>query len=188
LSTAQEQVVRFGAFITKPSTKKKHIFAGDDNRRRTEEIAKLLAKLLAPDEGPIAIVCAEEFVYHRGIKASAKVGLAWGSLITRVSDRRLPLLTASPQDIKVATHGNQSATKLQVEAGLVVRYGSALRAHVKDLAASHHEHAYDAIGAIVACLGSNEIRLARQAAKGALVLGLDMGFAHIGWALVRVLP
>lgn len=188
ISSAREQVLRFGAILTKPSSKKKHIYTGDDNRRRTEEIATFLATALTPKEGPVSIICAEEFVYHRGIKASAKVGLAWGSLITRALDRGIPLLEASPQQIKVATHGTNSATKAEVEDALVARYGTLLRSHLVDLPKGQHEHAYDAIGAVVACLNDNLIRIARQHEKGAIILGLDMGFAHIGWALMRIIP
>lgn len=181
-----ETILRFGVLSNPIANKKRRIFTGDDNQRRTEHVAAFLKNLLTPPEGQPAAICAESFVYHRGIKASAKMGLAWGTLITRALDAQLPLLSATPQEIKIATHGSKKATKEEVQLAVLARYGADLADQLGSVAPSDHEHAYDAVGAVVALLNADVVRLARQSSR--IVVGIDMGFAHLGWCVARLHP
>ncbi len=180
----REEVLGLGVINTEPSSKKRKIRTGDDNVRRTQEINTALKVLF--NKHALAAVCAEELLYFRGVKASTKVGLAWGCLITRAQDDSVPLLPINAVDLKVALTGNKKATKEDVETAMLARYGTGISSYLDETPLGEREHAFDALGAIVASLEDNIIRMARK--NNGIILGVDMGFAHIGWSVVRLLP
>jgi Holliday junction resolvasome RuvABC endonuclease subunit len=180
----REEVLGMGLIETEPSKKKRNIRVGDDNVRRTQEIDSALEQLL--NKHSPAAVCAEEFIYHRNIKSTAKVGLAWGTLISQVRRAAVPLLTIGPQDLKVAVAGDKKATKEDVETALLARYGTSISSFLDEVPLGSREHPFDALGAIVASLEDNIIRMTRK--NSGVVVGFDMGFASLGWAVVRLLP
>lgn len=159
--TVADRVLDLGIITTKPTPKKRRAFTSDDNHRRTAEIYLQLRGIV--DHNAIRAVAAETFIYHRGIKASAKMGLAWGALIALITERDLPLLEATPQEIKKVLCDDVKATKDDVQRAVLARYGSPLADALAPYADSLHEHAYDSVGAIVACLPSNTIKLLRTA-------------------------
>jgi Holliday junction resolvasome RuvABC endonuclease subunit len=157
-----DRVLELGVIVTKITPKKRRAFVSDDNVRRTAEIYVALRALV--DRHRIRMVCAESFVYHRGIKASAKMGLAWGAMIALTTERDLPLLEASPQDVKKVLTGKATATKTEVQEAVLARYkGRIDLAGLTDVSESLYEHPFDSVGATVACLPSNTVKLLRAA-------------------------
>lgn len=73
----------------------------------------------------------------------------------------LPIVQATPQEVKRATTGARDASKDDVRAALERRYGP-LAAFLGALPDGEHEHPVDALAATVACLDSEPLRMARR--------------------------
>ncbi len=154
-----EYLVSAGVFRTEPSGKKRLVLAADDNVRRSRLIAGHLDSLL---RNGVQIIAAESMSHVRGASASAKVGNAWGVIATLAHVHGLPIAQLSPQAIKASVATKASASKQEVADAVVKRYGREHVIKVLDgVTASQREHAYDAIGAAIACLDHDVIRLAR---------------------------
>ncbi len=155
-----DEIMELGVFTTKLSPAKRRAFVADDNIRRTAEVFEFLHGLLVGAYKPRA-VAAESFSYHKGIKASAKMGLAWGALVSAVTLLKRPFLDTSPQDVKLAATGKKTATKEEVQDGVRNRFPS--RPSVFAIAAPGglHEHAFDSAGVFMAVQRSNIVKLLR---------------------------
>lgn len=154
VGTTGETVVELGVLRTEKSAAKRQVLATDDNVRRTRELARPLTELVQRAD----VVCAESMSFPRNASAAGKMCLCWGLLVGLVFARDLPLLEASPQEIKKRICGRRDASKEELERELVRRYEPL----PPEVPASLREHAYDALGAAVACLDSDVIRLARR--------------------------
>ena len=164
LTTDGERVVGLGVLRTKRSPAKRGVFASDDALRRARELALQLGEIL--DSHNVIAIAAESMSHVRNSSAAAKVSLAWG-VLAALTARDLPLLQVSPQGIKKAIVGRPGASKADVQLKLLQRYGAATADLLSAVPASLHEHAYDALGALVACLDSETLRLARTMAGAA---------------------
>jgi Holliday junction resolvasome RuvABC endonuclease subunit len=155
--TRSDILVRgMGVIRTEPENKKRKVLASDDNVRRARVIARELKGWL-PE---VSAICAESMSFPRNSSAAAKLGNSWGvvSALSEVYD--LPVVQESPQKIKKCVTGNSSAPKDEVRDALIERF--ACQDFLKGFPASVHEHAWDALASIVACLDSDVVRLARQ--------------------------
>lgn len=165
-------VVSMGVLRTKKSSKKLKVLAADDNVRRCRELARALRGLL--DGGPlepklgagldalfgdkVKIVCAEKMSFPRSSSVAAKMAMTWGALTALCEVRNLPLLQASPQEVKKRVTGAADASKEQVERAMRRRFPAAQKL-VRKLPKGQHEHAWDALASAVACLDSDEVRM-----------------------------
>jgi Holliday junction resolvasome RuvABC endonuclease subunit len=148
--------------IRTQKAKTKGTLATDDLHRRGQELARALAHVL--DSWPPVCVCAESISYPRNAATSAMIGRAWGVLDAELQRRGHALISASPKAIKKAATGKQSASKEEVIAALDARTDGALRRQLAGIRAkTMHEHPADALGAVVACLDHDHMRLARAA-------------------------
>lgn len=176
-----EEVIALGVIVTKQSDKKTRTLAACDDFRRGREIAILLrsAVLVSPritncQEIALRAVCYEAISLPRNARTSSQIGIGFGVLASFAEQRTLPAHEASPQAIKKAVTGNGSATKEEVGRALAARYGLAYtpegarqkgsldgvtvgRNLLRHIPAGLHEHAWDALGAIVACLRTDTI-------------------------------
>jgi Holliday junction resolvasome RuvABC endonuclease subunit len=159
--TGGADVVGLGVIRTKKSAAKRGVYAADDNLRRARGLAVSLAELVET-HGVVAI-CAESMSFPRNASAAGKLSMAWG-ILAALTGADLPLVQASPQRIKEALCGRKDASKGDLEFELLKRYGNDIECLLDEVPASLHEHAYDALGAIAACLDSETIRLARTMA------------------------
>lgn len=128
-----------------------------DNVRRTLEIRRALTAVLARFD--VRALCVESFQHLRNASASAKVALAWGVIISLSAERSIPLLQASPQEIKVSVSGARTASKEDLAHDVRKRVGDMdglLEAHtvLEDL----YNHAYDAAAAALTCLTPEVVR------------------------------
>ena len=154
-----EIVRRVAVVRTQPSEKKRGVRVSDDNLRRITELSAAISPWLSP--GVIAI-CAESQSWPRNSSSSGKVGMSWGVVGSLAQQRGIPILQATPMEIKRAMTGIGSATKKQVQAALEARYGAIDWPSQRTL----HEHASDALAAIVACLDHTTIQMARRMMGG----------------------
>jgi len=149
---------------TAPSGKKRHIRAADDNLERARTIAKEIARWV-DDWSPVAI-CAESMSFPRSSSSAAKMAMCWGTIASIAEAHRLPVLQATPQEIKLAVAGRKTASKEEVQAGVEGHLSSFAAKGLEEIPRSQREHVYDAIAAVFACEDSEVIRMARQMAGG----------------------
>lgn len=159
LTPETERVRSLDVFNTEKSDKKLDVRASADNFRRAREIARYLGHEFA--KHGVGLVCAEAMSFARDASVANKMGLSWGVLAALCEARSIPLVQASPQAIKKALCARKDASKDDVQFALRVRY-----AEVPDMLAGMRkgdlEHAADALGAVVACMDSELVRLARR--------------------------
>lgn len=161
LGSDEEHVDLLEVIRTEKESKKRNTLAADDNIRRAREIYRRLSTLRR--EYDVKVVCGEAMSFPRHSGNAAKMSLAWGTVAALTEQYGLPLVQASPQRLKMAVCGNKSASKQEVEDALIARYGERIRL-IFDGPGGQREHAFDALGSIVAALESDVIRMARKAA------------------------
>jgi crossover junction endodeoxyribonuclease RuvC len=141
---------------TTKSAAKRGVYASDDNVRRCRELA---AELHCFVYGSLALICAEAMSFPRSSSTAAKMGMGWGVLAALAYELEVPIVQASPQQIKLALCGKKNASKAEVQAAIEDRWS-----HVQwPKRKADVEHAADAAAAIVACEQSNEMRILASA-------------------------
>lgn len=154
-------VVKMGCFQTRKDGRK--VLQAIDEDKRTCEIAMELRDLIweDADDRPVKMVdliCIESTSYPRNASSAAKVALCRGAISSLRAMWDIPLVMSSPQNIKEAVTGSRKASKAEMEATLSGRYPEVLK-HLEGTPMSRREHPYDALGAIVAALGSEVVRM-----------------------------
>lgn len=141
------------------------VLVRDDDRRRAAEIARALLGVARRFEPAVLSAEALSHVNPREsrmpIATTVKVGRAWGEVDMLSELLETALVQAAPQLIKKVLCGTASASKAAVQAALVRRYPE-LASLLVPIPASFREHPVDALGAVVATLHTNELRLARR--------------------------
>lgn len=148
-----------GVIKTEKSNRKRNVLASDDNVDRARIIAKFLRGLATV---PCVAICAEAMSFPRSSSVAGKMSIAWGVLIGFAVQHDIPIAQASPQQIKKSVCGDKTASKLDVQAAMLKRFGVTVLDHVKR---ADREHAADACAAVLACLDSDIIRMARQMSR-----------------------
>lgn len=147
---------KLGLVRTEKSAKKVGVRASDDNTRRAREIFQPTTSLIS--DYKIKVICAEAMSFPRSSSASHKLGISWGIVVSLSSIFGLPIVQASPQDIKSHLCGNKKASKEDVQLALSEMYGG--DADPQQFVKTKREHPFDALGAVEACLDSEVVRLA----------------------------
>ncbi len=155
-----EELVRVQVFRSKPSDKKLAVRSADDTGRRARELAAFLELQIAGSR-PVALAL-EAPSWPRNAGCAAKLGVAFGTVFALAELHRLPLVMATPQDVKQATAGSRSASKDEVIQAVETRFPSILWPPQATL----WEHAADAVGVVLACLDAEVVRLARRFTEG----------------------
>lgn len=153
-------VKTLGIIRTEKSDKKRKVLASDDNLRRARELVRAFHPIA---EGTVAI-CAEAMSFPRNSSAAAKVAMCWGVVACLSELMDVPIVQVSPKELKRAVCGNATASKEEVAKALDQRFGRTFAEELvgKGVAPSFHEHPYDALGAVVASLESEVLRMARR--------------------------
>jgi crossover junction endodeoxyribonuclease RuvC len=157
-----ETVLGLAVMKTEKDDAKRSTRAADDNVRRAREIGAELLKIA--DTYEVVMIAAECMSFPRSASVAAKMAMAWGVLAMLAEYRGIAIAQASPQRIKRVLCGSAKASKDEVESALLVRYGN----HIEDLYHGNEgrrEHVFDALGAVVATLDSEVVRVARAMAK-----------------------
>ena len=160
------RIVDAGCIRTKPSQKKRNVLAASDNIRRVRELDTGLVKVFERYE-PRAFA-AESMSWPRSSSVCAKLGMAWGVVLSLANARRLPIVIATPMEIKTALTGNGSASKEAVRQAVLDRRGFMRLAGMLDkaLPKGQHEHPVDATAAIITTLESDVMLTIRQLGRG----------------------
>lgn len=158
-----EAVIDMAITTTSKSSKKQNVLAADDTFRRACELAEWFRVFLMNATPPMQAICVESMSWPRNSSAAAKVAMAWGIIASVRNHFGVPIVMASPQEIKVAVCGVKTASKEQVRHELCARYrgSEAIARFQEKVPKSKQEHGFDALGSVVACLGSEVLRLAR---------------------------
>lgn len=153
---------------TEKSAAKRNVRASDDNLERAKEIVTHLRRLVTTFD--VRIICAETMSFPRNASAAAKMAICWGLLAAVASEHGIPVVQASPQEIKKAVCGRKDASKEDVQTALQARYPLLAESVTKnggpsilrDVPRSLWEHPYDAAAAVIACRDSEVFLLARR--------------------------
>jgi len=147
--------------ITTEKAKQRRITL-DDNVRRTLELVVALRHILRRFE--VRAICAESMSHVRSASVSGKVSLAWGALITLSAVHELPLLQATPQEVKLRVAGNIKASKPEIAFEVRRKLGNVFEDLLDGVSDGLHEHAYDAAACALACMSDEVICALRRAA------------------------
>lgn len=161
LTPHHEEPLACGVIRTRKGYRKGETLASSDLHRRGRELAGILALIMRREA--IVAICAESLSFVRSAKTMQQVGRAWGLIDAFATATDLPLVECSPVELKVAVCNDPTASKADVEKALRKRYPHAPWAEMlTDVTGAQREHAFDALGAVVACSASNVCRMARQ--------------------------
>lgn len=153
-----------GLGVIRTAKDSRKVLATVDLHRRGQQIARALTEILAAY--PVGVCCAESISWVRSASTMAGVGRAWGVIDAVLEARGIGLVQASPQEIKQAVCGRKSASKAEILDALDERFAGAIRRELRAIRATTlHEHPVDAIGAVVACLDRDEVRIARASSR-----------------------
>lgn len=153
---ADSEALRLSRVIrTEKSDKKREVRQSDDNMRRAGLIARDLAAIIRTYK-PEAI-CIEAMSFPRSSSVAAKMALTFGIVAALAEGYDLPIIQASPQDVKLAMCGRKNASKDEICAEVETRFPEIAWPAQKGL----WEHAADAVAVVVACLDSNALKMAR---------------------------
>lgn len=157
--------IALGVWGTEKSDKRRRVFAADDDFRRAREQAARLS-LVVPGAGTLRIlrlVAAESMSFPRNARAAAQIAMLWGALAHACETSAIPVVQASPQEIRAALGLPKGASKLDVQVCLAHRFGKDLIEHLlRGVKAADREHPFDALAAIVAATTTDVFRLVRR--------------------------
>jgi len=155
-----------GVIRTASSAKKRGIRVGDDDFARTCQIARELHALV--ERYTPAVITCEAWSPPRNAAAVGKIGRCFGVLADISVVWKIPVLHATPQDLKKALLGRNSASKEEIMAELDSRFrkcADGTPAHLlRAVPAGQREHPYDALGSILACWDDPTMLLVRKGA------------------------
>ena len=118
LPKQDQRVEDIGVFHTSKSDAKQSLYATEDNLRRARDIASFLHTLIQKHQDQnnrVIATCVEAMSWPRNAGVTAKLGIGWGVFAAVSSFHALPVLQASPQQIKLATARSKSASKEDVQ-------------------------------------------------------------------------
>ena len=150
-----------GVWRTKKSPKRCNVTSASDMHRRGAIIAQSLMAVVARYKPVVACAEALSTGFPNTI-TMIQLGRAWGILDAMCVQHNMPIVEATPQDIKLATTGKRSASKGEVMASILELYPEVAPMFARIKAKTQLEHPSDALGAVVACDGSEVVRMARR--------------------------
>ena len=149
-----------GALATEPSAKKRKVRSVEDTARRLGEIAEVLRRPCLNDPSlPVRVLCVESLSNVRNAGSSAKMGSAWGLVLGYALLRRIPILQATPQAVKLAATGQKKATKDEM-IDAMIRLHPELAELLTGVPDTLHEHAADALAVAHACKNDESVLMA----------------------------
>lgn len=132
--------------------------ASEDNLRRAVEIYEHLDGLMRYHE--VEALCVESMSFPRNASAASKMAMCWGVIAALSVRFGVPVIQVTPKWIKLSVTGNPKAEKNEVQEalneilGVLETDGTGIDAVPRSL----REHPYDALGAVVATLPTDEMK------------------------------
>ncbi len=167
LIASQPELLDFGVVRTEPLAKKLSIYMADDDWRRCEELVTALNAIHGVWKP--SVICVESVAGSKGAKGAAQMGRAWGALcVLRTLIWQTPFARVSPCELKrIVTQaatgkGSSGASKEDVEKATtqLVHWTDKAKESESQFRKADREHAFDAIGAVLACRTSEIVRAA----------------------------
>lgn len=163
-TSALDRVVAGTVIRTKKADKKRRVRAADDNVERGREISRYMLQIMQ-NLGPkrFAGICAESMSFPRHSGNAAKMAMTWGIIVMLSVMYGLPIMQASPKELKKSVSDDAGASKEVIIKDLSDLFGvKKLSPFIEDLPEGVWEHFFDALGSIVACYETDTFRLARK--------------------------
>jgi len=164
VSDNETRVVDVGVIKTKKSDKKLKAFAGEDNHRCAQEIARALNAVFTLYKPQL--VCAEAQAGSKNSKAAQLMGMNWGIVSAISYVEEVPIIQARPSQVKVANTGKAKASKEEIADAVINRFPELKKLITKVKPKGVHEHIYDAVSVFVACEISTEVQTVKKVSNG----------------------
>ncbi len=149
-----------GVITTKKATKKQRILVNEDNLLRIRDIASKLFGLITTYR--INLMTYEAFSIPMKANKSnlIKIGFPYGILPTLAVVHDMAIVMSTPQAVKKKICGAVNASKEDVQKEMEKQFGShpGIKELRQTVAASKHNHVWDALGAYVAAADSDVMR------------------------------
>jgi Holliday junction resolvasome RuvABC endonuclease subunit len=156
------ELLALGCWQTEKSDRKRAVLAADDDFRRAREQAARLAVVVRLPSHRIRYVAAEAMSFPRNARSSAQIAMFWGALAFAMELHALPLVQASPQEIRARLGVEKKEPKAAVHLALERRFGAhVIGGFLRGLNKEERNHPLDALAALVASEGSDIFRLSR---------------------------
>jgi Holliday junction resolvasome RuvABC endonuclease subunit len=146
-----------GVLTTEKSSKKQNVKATEDNIRRAQDLYSGLRNLIESEQ--VSLIATETMSWPRNAGVVAKMGIAWGVIASVAGQYAIPIIQASPMEIKRKVAGDGKASKERMIQAIQVAFPYLGLPHQLGL----QEHAADAVGAIIACQDSELMKWASRA-------------------------
>jgi Holliday junction resolvasome RuvABC endonuclease subunit len=151
---------RVATFRTEKLSGKQAPYASDDNVRRCRELVRFVLGFVGAP--PPVVICAEAMSFPRSSSVAAKIGMGWGAVSTLAEVWAVPIVQASPQQIKKTLVGKANASKEEVRIAVEEWFPDVTWPKNK----GDVEHAADAVAAVLACRESDVVRMAMLMGRG----------------------
>jgi crossover junction endodeoxyribonuclease RuvC len=153
----EDRIVEMQVIQTEPNP---HLLKGKDDAARVCKLTIGLDNAIVKHR-PAALV-VEVPAATRGYRAARALALGWGLVVVVARMRGLPLVQVQPLEVKKAMCGTKKAEKAEIILAVERRFSEV--PWPEDVSQRAWEHAADAVGAVVAALDDEVIRMVRDAA------------------------
>lgn len=146
-------------FRTTSERKARTVLAADDNFRRAKEIASWLRQFNGID-----LICAESMSFPRNAATAAKIALCWGVVAMHANVKSIPVVQASPAQIKKRVCGAANANDDRLRAALEGHFPGGITEFIEKTIApkTQQQHVWDALAAVWACRDSEPFLMLRK--------------------------
>ena len=162
LEAESEIFVDVGVFHTTKVDKKRGVRASDDNVLRAREIYTKFEEILTRNNNNVVAITAETMSFPRNSSIAAKMAMCWGVIAAIAERHKLPIVQASPKEIKKVLTGDGGASKEDVAKELMRRYEGQFADFFATANRGDLEHGFDAAATVVAGLPSETLQMARH--------------------------
>jgi crossover junction endodeoxyribonuclease RuvC len=145
-----------GVIKTEKATKKVQLRSSEDNIQRAQSIYNQLDDLI--NNRAITLICTETMSWPRNAGVVAKMGIVWGVISSVACRYGIPILQASPMDIKRMMTQDGKASKEKMVTWVQMVFPTLVFPTQTTL----HEHCADAVAAVWACRHSQLFKAMRN--------------------------
>lgn len=142
------EAIACGVIRTEKSSKKVQLRASEDNIGRAQSILTSLTVIQSTHK--CHAIATESMSWPRNAGVVAKMGIVWGVLASFAFSTGMPMIQSSPMEIKRKVCGDGKASKEHMIAAVREIFPNLEFPSQETL----HEHAADAVGAVVAARDS----------------------------------
>lgn len=146
-----------GVIKTEKAQRKVQLRASEDNIQRAQSIYNELDDII--NNKAIRLICTETMSWPRNAGVVAKMGIVWGVISSVACRYGIPIIQASPVDIKLAMTQDKKASKEKMIEWVKMVFPNLEFPKQETL----HEHCADAVAAVWACRHSQLFKAMRNA-------------------------